>query len=461
MTRFLLATLGCKVNQYESQALREAWLAQGCVEAADPAGAEVVVVNSCAVTAGALADLRQLVARVRRANPAVRVVVTGCAAQAVRPEVEAIAGVDCIVPQEAKATLLAGLPLADLRPAAPRPARGPRAYPAFAVTASPRARAQVKVQDGCSHGCSYCIVPLARGGPASRAPEAVLAECRRLLAGGWQELVLSGINLRQYRAEKRNFWGLLRFLEEHLAPEWAGRARLRLSSLDPGQLGAEALDTLAASRLACPHLHLSLQAGSPAVLARMNRAHYGPQDVLDFLAGLRVAWPRFGLGADLLAGFPGEGAAEFEQTRALVAALPLTYAHVFPYSPRPGTLAAGLPGQLSPEVKKERAATLRQLAGRKKAAFLGELSGLAELGMVLEDAATGRGTSEYGNDCRLDPVPAKAAVRAILRVRPVGLAQSGLRVASAGAEARPRGGRTEAHAGTAQPRGGGTEARRP
>jgi tRNA A37 methylthiotransferase MiaB len=542
MTRFHLATLGCKVNQYESQSLREAWTGQGCVEAADAAGAEVVVINSCAVTAGALADLRQLVARVRRANPAARIVVTGCAAQAVRDEVAAIAGVDCIVPQAEKEALLAGLPLADLRSAAasgkasarsastdsaakeikisvggqdmpippgeeseergaagsttaqpgtmygsslesaysqsprrtepsperkissprkagptanhiaisplpPRPAglttdhsgagstsaasrasHGRRAYPAFAVAASPRARAQVKVQDGCSHGCTYCIVPLARGGAVSREPDAVLEECRRLLAAGWRELVLSGINLRQYHADKRNFWGLLRFLEEHLAPEWADRARLRVSSLDPGQLGSEALETLAASRLACPHLHLSLQAGSPGVLARMNRAHYAPCDILDFLAGLGRAWPRLGLGADLLTGFPGETAVEFEETRALVAALPLTYAHVFPFSPRPGTPAADLPSQVGPEEKKERAAVLRRLAGRKKAAFLGRISGIDELHMVLEDPATGRGTCEYGADCRLAAVPAGAVVRLLLRVRPIGLTQSGLSV---------------------------------
>lgn len=429
MTRFHLATLGCKVNQYESQSLREAWTAQGYAEAADPAGADVVVVNSCAVTAGALADLRQLVARVRRANPGVRVVVTGCAAQAVRHEVEAIAGVDRIVPQADKAALLTGMPLAELRSEPTKDAkRGRRAYPAFTVAASPRARAQVKVQDGCSHGCTYCIVPLARGRAVSRDPEDVLAECARLLAGGWRELVLSGINLRQYHAGKRNFWGLLRFLDERLGPEWAGRARLRLSSLDPGQLGAEALDALGASRLACPQLHISIQAGSPGVLDRMNRAHYGPQHILGFLAGLDRIWPLFGLGADLLTGFPGESDAEFAETRALVAALPLTYAHVFPYSPRPGTPAADLPGQLPPEMKKERAAILRKLAGRKKAAFLARLAGQDELAMVLEDPATGRGTCQYGTDCRLDRIPSGAAARALIRVRPVDLTQSGLRV---------------------------------
>ncbi|MEW5773790.1 MAG: radical SAM protein [Thermodesulfobacteriota bacterium] len=468
---FHLATLGCKVNQYESQSLREAWVAQGCVEAADAAGADVVVINSCAVTAGALADLRQLVARVRRAAPQARIVVTGCAAQAVRDEVAAIAGVDGIVPQAEKERLLAGLPLADLRSAGAsgkasarpkepgsaaeeiefstggqegpippgeesvegrtgrsRPAgHGRRAYPAFAVSASPRARAQVKVQDGCSHGCTYCIVPLARGRATSREPEEVLAECRRLLAGGWRELVLSGINLRQYRTDKRNFWGLLRFLEESLAPEWANLARLRLSSLDPGQLGAEALDTLAASRLACPHLHLSLQAGSPGVLARMGRGHYGPQQVLDFLAGLRRIWPLLGLGADLLTGFPGETAEEFEQTRAFVAALPLTYAHVFPFSPRPGAPAAALPGQVSPEDRKRRAAVLRGLAGAKKAMFLDALAARPGLTMVLEDEAAGRGTCEYGTDCRLDRVPAGAAARALIRVRVLGVDRNGVR----------------------------------
>lgn len=476
---FHLLTLGCKVNQYESQALREVWVAQGCAEAAEPAGAGVVVVNSCAVTAGALADLRQMVARVRRANPQARIIVTGCAAQAVRAEVEAIPSVDCIVPQADKAGLLAGLPLAAHRAAAASgaasarssatgsaareikisvegqagpippgegseenkgtaspgsasaaslspPRRGKRVYPAFTVSASPRARAQVKVQDGCSHGCAYCIVPLARGPAVSREPDAVLAECRCLLAGGWRELVLTGINLRQYRSNKLNFWGLLRFLERELAPEWAGRARLRLSSLDPGQVGGEALDTLAASRLACPHLHLSLQAGSPAVLRRMGRGHYHPEDVAGFVDRLRAAWPLFGLGADLLAGFPGESQEEFEETRRFLAALPLTWAHVFPFSPRPGTPAATRPGQVAQEEKKARAAALRRLANGGKAAFMKALVARPALAMVLEDETSGRGMCEYGADCRLTAIPAGAAARDLVAVRPVGLEQGAL-----------------------------------
>jgi len=473
---FFLATLGCKVNQYESESLREAWLAQGCAEVADAALAEVVVINSCAVTAGAVADLRQLAARVQRANPAARIVVTGCAAQAVRSEVEAIPGLARIVPQSEKETLLAGLPLADLRSAAasakaparasatgsaarefeistggqeePIPpgeeseegnmagsrvsGRGRRPYPAFAVTASPRARAQVKVQDGCSHGCTYCIVPLARGRAVSREPAAVLDECRGLLRAGWRELVLSGINLRQYRADQRDFWDLLQLLERELAPEWAGRARLRLSSLDPGQLGSEALDTLAGSRLVCPHLHVSLQAGSPAVLHRMGRGHYRPADLAGFIDRLGGVWPRFGLGADLLTGFPGESPAEFEETRAFVAGLPLTYAHVFPFSPRPGTPAAAMPGPVEPEEKKRRAATLRRLAGAKRARFLASLADApGGLTLVVEDAAAGRGTCEYGADCRLDPVPAGLAPRALLRVRFLDVDKNEVRVAPA------------------------------
>lgn len=412
---FFTLTLGCKINQYETEAVREAWLARGWREAADPAEASVLLINSCAVTARAVADVRQAVARMHRAAPQGRIVVTGCAAQVLREDMAALPGVADVVGQQAKVSLLRYDP--------ERGAAGPRegseggagdedddlsatdaAFPAFRIDGFTRSRPVLKVQDGCSHRCTYCIVPLARGAARSRDPREALAEARRLLDAGFRELIVSGVNLRQYGRDLPgggpDFWDLLAFLERELAPRWAGRARLRISSLEPGQLGERALDVLAESRLVAPQLHLSLQSGSPGVLRRMGRGHYRPEPLLDFVRDLSDVWPLFGLGADILTGFPGETDAEFGETLDFVGALPLTYAHVFPYSRRPGTPAATMPGQLPQEVKKRRAAELRGAVAVKKATFLHRLLDEPRLLVAPEGARGLKGVCEYYAECR-------------------------------------------------------------
>jgi len=418
MQKFHVATLGCKINQYESEAIAEAWRARGYAEAESPDGADVLLVNSCAVTGRAVSDLRATVRRLRQQNPGARIVVTGCAAQVLEAELAAMPEVDAVVPQSRKAGLLAG-PFGPYAPAAPDVA-----FPPFRIAAFRRARAVVKVQDGCSHRCTYCIVPLTRGKSVSRDPDDVLAEARRLLDAGYRELVLSGVNLRQYGRDLPDgldFWDLLARLEAALAPEWAGRARLRLSSVEPGQLDARALDVLGGSRLVAPHLHLSLQSGDEDVLRRMGRGHYRPAQVLDFLRQLRARWPRLGLGADLLTGFPGETAEQFANTYAFCRELPLTYAHVFPFSPRPGTPAADWPDALPKAERTSRAARLRGLAEAKKRAFRKDLAGLPRLAVLLEsaDAEGGQGTCEFYAPCVVrGAVP---GVGGLVGVRPEGL----------------------------------------
>lgn len=412
---FFALTLGCKINQYETEAVREAWLARGWREAADPADADVLLINSCAVTARAVADVRQAVARMHRAAPQGRIVVTGCAAQVLREDIAALPGVADVVGQQAKVSLLRYDP--------ERGAAGPHesgegdgsnesddlsatdtAFPAFRIEGFTRSRPVLKVQDGCSHRCTYCIVPRARGAARSRDPREALAEARRLLDAGFRELIVSGVNLRQYGRDLPgggpDFWELLAFLERELAPQWAGRARLRISSLEPGQLGERALDVLAESRLVAPQLHLSLQSGSPGVLRRMGRGHYRPEPLLDFVRDLAEVWPLFGLGADILTGFPGETDAEFGETLDFVGALPLTYAHVFPYSRRPGTPAAVMDGQLPQEVKKRRAAELRGAVAVKKATFLHRLLDEPQLLVAPEGARGVKGVCEYYAECR-------------------------------------------------------------
>jgi threonylcarbamoyladenosine tRNA methylthiotransferase MtaB len=405
MQKFYVSTMGCKINQYESEALAEAWSARGLVESCVPEDAQVLLVNSCAVTSRSVRDLRALVRRLRKVNKGARLVVTGCAAQVLREELAAMPEVDLVLPQDRKPQLLAdpfisfGASLA----AESLQAAVPIAFPRFEISAFNRARAVVKVQDGCSHGCTYCIVPLTRGPSVSRAPDEILAEVRRLLDAGYRELVISGVNLRQYGrdfAEPLDFWDLLAGIEREFAPEWAGRARLRLSSVEPGQLDAKALDVLCAARLVAPHLHLSLQSGDPEVLRRMGRGHYRPEQVLEFLAKLRQAWPRLGLGADLLTGFPGETEAQFTNSYAFCRELPLTYAHVFPYSPRPGTPAALWPDALSKAERTSRAARLRGLAESRKRSFLKTLTGLPQLTVLLEKGAGQRqGVCEFYAPC--------------------------------------------------------------
>ena len=400
--KFYLVTFGCKVNQYETQSLREAWLALGGVECNAPALADVVCVNSCAITSKGERDARNAVFKLRREAPAARLILTGCAARLFadyKPRPGAIwAAPDLLVPQEDKSRLLNG-PWTDLdgdldgdmdgycAPQAPAgesstapaaPASGSEAaqtaFPPFQISAFKRARPVLKVQDGCAHRCTYCIVPSTRGKPRSRPVDEIVAEARRLLQAGHTEIMVSGINLGQYGrgTDTGDFWSLLRTLDAALAPEFAGLARLRISSLEPGQLDQKGLDALLACRMLCPHLHISLQHGSQAVLKRMGRGHYTPAMLENAVSELSAHWPVMGLGADIIAGFPGETEDDMRLLLELIERLPLSYAHVFPYSRRPGTAADRFDGQIAQSLKLERAARLRDAVARKQQAFLAE-----------------------------------------------------------------------------------------
>lgn len=467
---FHIITLGCKVNQYESEALREAWLAAGHHEQDKPNGADLVLINSCAITAKAVSDLRNLARRVRAAAPGCELLVTGCAAQALPGELEELP-IDALVPQSDKLSLLRWLGGAE-KTSAPEPALAPlpaheadidpavhftllnlahtgpdkhkdtaagdmrdfwansapeeevsaekSAFPAFSISDYARSRAVLKIHDGCSQHCTYCIVPQGRGPSVSRPwPESV-SEAGRLNKAGFREIVINGVNLRQYGADlspKEDFWDFLTRLEAAFADEWAGRLRLRISSLEPGQLNEKGLAVLAKSRLAAPQLHLSIQSGSPHILKRMGRGHYDPATIAGWLAELGKIWPMFGLGADFITGFPGESEENFSETMALAEELPFTYAHVFPYSRRPGTAAAKLPNQLPQEVKKERSARLRALIGTKKEAFLQRQLSLAQV-MVAPEEARGQGVNEFYTDCRFSDKNA-AAGKDLIPARPL------------------------------------------
>lgn len=397
---FYAATFGCKVNQYETQAIREWWQSLGGVETEDPKEAQVILVASCAVTAEAVSDARQLTRRLARLCPQARIFAAGCASSAEPQDFLSLEGVTAVIPQSQKFILLEKHPLTAEDFSAPD---APQGYPPFAIRTFKRSRPVVKIQDGCSQGCSYCIVPLTRGPSRSRPVAGILAEVRRLLEAGYREIMLSGVNLRQFHADGRNFWSLLRLLDGELAREWQGRARFRISSLDPAQVtGQEGLETLESCRMVCPQLHLSLQSGSPAVLKRMHRSPYAPEDIVTAVQAVQRFWPVLGLGADILMGFPGETEAETAETLDLVRALPMTYAHVFPYSRRPGTAAGSLPGQLPRQVRQEHAARVRALAAEKQAHFLQAQLRLPHMAVAFDGGGARHGNNEWYVDCRLE-----------------------------------------------------------
>ena len=262
---------------------------------------------------------------------------------------------------------------------------------------------------------------------------------RRLLEAGYREIMISGINLRQYAMRDegcRDFGDLLSYLDRELSPEWGSGARpdparFRISSVEPAQLTERGIATLAETRMVCPHLHLSLQSGSADVLKAMRRGHYTPEALLSAVEGVAKLWPRFGLGADILMGFPGETEAHVLETLEVVRSLPLTYAHVFPYSARPGTVAAELPDQVEKAVRQERAARVRAVVEAKREAFWKDTLTCERLLVALdcnEDA--GAASGQHGVDecyvpCRLR-TPLRGEGHTLIPVRPVSVSRKGV-----------------------------------
>ncbi|HEY7519630.1 MAG TPA: tRNA (N(6)-L-threonylcarbamoyladenosine(37)-C(2))-methylthiotransferase MtaB [Methylomirabilota bacterium] len=388
--RVALATLGCRLNQVDTQQIQAGLEARGFTVVPAEAPADAVVVNTCTVTARAEFSDRQAIRRARRANPAARVVVTGCWAQTSPGEVASLGGVDLVVGNADKERLpeLVAALLSD-RPAVSRlsvtDVAGARFVPPPLPTRpTDRSRAFVKVQDGCQHRCAFCIVPFARGGSRSLAPAAVLEHVRRRVELGHPEVVLTGIDLGHYGADLRpraTLAGLVRALGRVDGLRW-----LRLSSLLPAYVTDELLDALRSSPVVAPHFHVPLQSGSDRVLRAMRRP-YTVAMYRRVVDGLAAAFPRLGLGADVLVGFPGETDEDFAATAALVAELPFTYLHVFPYSARRGTEAAARAGRVDATTLTRRAAVMRGLGEAKAAAFRRSLGGRVEEVLVLERRA--------------------------------------------------------------------------
>ena len=367
--RYWLYSFGCRTNQADGDAMADALETAGHVPAEDPALADVLILNSCTVTHRSDHDVRKMLHRLHRENPSARIVLSGCYAERAADFLRGQDGVWAVLGTGQRLDLprLLGAPAAVERPA-PEPSAGPAPGVLADVPVAWRGhtRPHVKVQDGCDAACAYCIVPSVRGPGRSAPLKQVVERIRALSDQGVREVTLTGIHLGRYGQTLDPPVPLARLLAEILAA--CSLDRLRLSSLEPLEFDEALLRLVAAEPRIAPHFHVPLQSGSAAVLRRMRRP-YSPAEYAAICRRLIEARPGAALGADVLTGFPGETAAEEAETLAFVESLPLAYLHVFPFSARPGTEAAGLPGALAPDEVRRRAARLRELGTRKRLAY--------------------------------------------------------------------------------------------
>jgi threonylcarbamoyladenosine tRNA methylthiotransferase MtaB len=403
-------TFGCRLNAWESEVMRR--------HAAEAGLGAVVLVNSCAVTGEAERQVRQAIRRARRERPGARILVTGCAAQidparfAAMPEVDAVIGnAEKLRPEtfrrladDARPERVVVADIMQVRETAQHLLEGFEG----------RARAFLQVQQGCDHRCTFCIIPYGRGPSRSVPPESVIAQARRLVAGGCNEIVLTGVDLTSYGADLAGQPSLGALAADLLAAV-PDLPRLRISSIDPAEIDAALWRLIAEEPRLMPHLHLSLQAGDDLILKRMKRRH-SRADAIATVRRARAARPDMAFGADLIAGFPTEDEDAFRRSLELVEECGLAFLHVFPFSARAGTPAARMP-QLPVPVRRERAQRLREAGAAARARFLAGRVG-RPASLLVEALEDGRavGHSEHFAALELDraaPVGAVVAAEVV------------------------------------------------
>ena len=401
--KYAIVTFGCRVNQADSFAIEEELRRRGGVDTA-PEDADLVVVNSCSVTATADQGTRQTIRRIVRSNPGVRVVVTGCYATRRPDDIRALPNVvrivanddkDSLVPLlEAKGELTTaqrfdgedgpcGLP-ADLSAVAlgAKAEASAQAGMALAPGVAGRTALTLRVQTGCDERCSYCIIPSTRGSARSRPLSEVLREVRRASDAGYREIAITGVHLGSYGRDLGDGTTLTHLVRE--LGEWPDDVLFRISSLEPMDCTAEIIDAAARSTRIAPHFHLPLQHGSDTILASMNRP-YTATYFRKLVERIRCRLPHAAIGTDIIVGFPGETDVDFRMMYGMLQLLPLSYAHVFPYSDRPGTVAASLPGKVDGQVVRARARDVRDIAARHATAFRQSQVGRTLRALTVED----------------------------------------------------------------------------
>ena len=393
MAKFYIEQFGCRATQADGAAIERQLREQGSIAAADAASADVVVLNTCTVTAAADTQARDAIRKIHTANPSTRIIVTGCYAQRAPEELAALAGVSFVVGNSHKPQIpkllhaIAGPQADDSALSIVEVQQNPRSFqgnlPARILTGDifhltdvlvapvlggegNHTRPTLKIQDGCNSRCSFCVIPFVRGRSRSLPPKTVLSELRRLTDSGFREIVLSGINLGTYGRDLCPQVGFLGLLERILGE--TSVERLRISSIEPLDVTQDLIRLFACSNRIAPHFHMPLQSASDRMLAAMHR-WYRAEHYARRVALIHEHLPDAAIGADVIAGFPGETDADHAATLDFIESRPFTYLHVFSYSSRPGTKAAALAGQLPGHVIKHRARKLRALADSKSTAF--------------------------------------------------------------------------------------------
>jgi threonylcarbamoyladenosine tRNA methylthiotransferase MtaB len=369
MKRASLHTLGCRLNQAETAVLESRLRRDGyqVVEFGEPT--DLLVVNTCSVTDEAERTCRYVIRKTLKHSPEAFVAITGCYAQTGVRELGAIPGIDLIVGNQFKLELPSYLPPAQTLKKRPIPEilhsksldREDFILPDLGEPNS--TRALLKIQDGCNVMCSFCLIPFARGRERSRIVSDVIREAEMLVSGGYQEVVLTGVNIGEYRQNGVNLVGLINRLEAV-----KGLRRIRISSIEPTTVTDDLLNQMATSEKLCPYLHIPLQSGDDAILSAMNRP-YGTRDYVSLIERVLAVIPSVGLGTDLMVGFPGESETAFCHTLELAKQIPFSYFHVFTYSERPGTAAAKLPDQVPVPTARRRAKVLAEISREKRIAF--------------------------------------------------------------------------------------------
>ncbi len=371
MKKIAVATLGCKVNQFESASFITGFKEQGCEIVPASEAADIFVINTCTVTGRAGQQSRQLIRKIMRNNPDARLVVTGCYAQMAAEELlDIVQDNPLAIVGNGNKHLLVETALTEKQPDMVMLTGKISTKKEICILPvrrfSGRTRAYLRIQDGCNNFCTYCIVPYTRGRSRSLPMAQILKQIRIFADENYLELVITGINVGKYGldlAEGENIYSLLAAICKKFPS-----IRIRLSSVEPTEAGDRLLELMAGHKNFMPHLHIPLQSGDDGVLARMNR-RYTTETFVRVIQKINTTLPHGAIGLDILSGFPGEDEQAAENTFQLLSGLPISYLHVFPYSKRPGTLAAEFKNQVPAPVKDERVARLRELDRQKRQQF--------------------------------------------------------------------------------------------
>lgn len=367
-------TLGCKVNQYETEAISEQFRARGYEIRDFSFPADVYVINTCSVTAMSDRKSRQIIRRAKKQNPLGIVIVTGCYAQVAPDDVLKIDGVNLVIGTNEKSRIVAEAE--KLTEAAKEfcvhDISRTRDFEEMTVSGySTMTRAYIKIQEGCNQFCSYCIIPYARGPIRSRDPKSVVEEAKRLVADGFSEIILVGIHIASYGLDRKDTSLADIILEIN---KLSGIKRIRLSSIEPMTLNPEFIQKISPADKLCPHFHLSLQSGCDETLKRMNR-RYTTTQYAEIVDSIRKNFQDAAITTDIMTGFPGETDEEFEKSAAFAEKMKFSDIHIFKYSPRPGTPAAKYPNQVTPEKKDERSKVLEKIRKKSEKEYLSSFIG--------------------------------------------------------------------------------------